>query len=136
MYPIRFKTQSLSPFSRLMEDFFENEMPYNFKAPVNIQETEKGYTIELAVPGFSKEEFSILVENRILRIKGEHVENKKEESEKYTRREFSKSSFERSFSLPSEIKEDDIEASYENGILKLELTRKISEPGSKNIQIK
>ena len=136
MYPIRFKTQNLSPFNRLMEDFFENEMPYSFKAPVNIQETEKGYTIELAVPGFSKEEFSILVENRILRIKGEHVENKKEESEKYTRREFSKSSFERSFSLPSEIKEDDIEASYENGILKLELTRKVSEPASKNIQIK
>ncbi len=136
MYPIRFKTQNLSPFNRLMEDFFENEMPYSFKAPVNIQETEKGYAIELAVPGFSKEEFSILVENRILRIKGEHVENKKEQSEKYTRREFSKSSFERSFSLPSEIKEDDIEASYENGILKLELTRKVSEPASKNIQIK
>lgn len=136
MYPIRFKTQNLSPFNRLMEDFFENEMPYSFKAPVNIQETEKGYAIELAVPGFSKEEFSILVENRILRIKGEHVENKKEQSEKYTRREFSKSSFERSFSLPSEIKEDDIEASYENGILKLELVRKVSEPASKNIQIK
>lgn len=136
MYPIRFKTQNLSPFNRLMEDFFENEMPYSFKAPVNIQETEKGYAIELAVPGFSKEEFSILVENRILRIKGEHEENKKEQNEKYTRREFSKSSFERSFSLPSEIKEDDIEASYENGILKLELTRKVNEPASKNIQIK
>lgn len=124
MYPVKFKTQTLTPFNRLMEDFFDHEVSYNSKVPVNIKQTDKGFGIELSVPGYNKEEIQIEVENKILKIKGEHKVDSNENSENYTRREFTKSSFERSFSLPTDIKEDEILASYNNGILTLELFKK------------
>lgn len=124
MYPIRIKTPAFSPINRLMEDFFDNDFSHVAQPPVNIKQTENGFGIELAAPGFSRDEISVNVENKILRIKGEHKSEKQETSEKYTRREFSKSSFERSFTLPADIKEDDIRATFTDGVLRLELTRK------------
>lgn len=124
MYPIKFKTQALTPFNRLMEDFFDSDFSFPSKVPVNIKQKENGYGIELAAPGFNKEDFKISVENKILKISAEHKTENIETNENYTRREFSKSSFERSFSLPQDIKEDEIVAKYENGILTIDLTKK------------
>ncbi|MGQ3012655.1 MAG: Hsp20/alpha crystallin family protein [Flavobacteriales bacterium] len=124
MYPVRIKSQAFTPFNRLMEDLFENDFSFAAQPPVNIKQTENGFGIELAAPGFTKEEISVHVENKVLRIKGEHNAEKQENTEKYTRKEFSKKSFERSFTLPADIKEDDVKASFTDGVLRLELTRK------------
>lgn len=124
MYPVKFKTQTLTPFNKLMEDFFDQDFGYAPKIPVNIEQTDKGYGIELSAPGFKKEDFKINVENNVLKISALHKDEKSVNTENYTRKEFTKSSFERSFSLPQDIKEDEILASYEAGILRIELSKK------------
>ena len=92
--------------------------------PVNIRETDTSFEVELSAPGKSKQDFNIEVENDLLVISSEFKSENTTEEGKYTRREFSYSSFRRSFTLPETIKDDDIRASYENGILKISLPKR------------
>lgn len=93
--------------------------------PVNIRETEQSYSVELMVPGMRKEDFNIELDNELLAISAEiKAENTTEEEGKFTRREFSYSSFKRTFTLPETVKEEGINASYQDGILKISLPKK------------
>jgi HSP20 family protein len=101
-------------------DLIEDEMFKKAKLPaVNVKETDKSYDIEVAVPGMKKEDFNIAVENKVLTISADLKEEKEEKDDKYTRREFVSTSFKRSFSLPENVDENNIQAHYENGILKV-----------------
>lgn len=114
-------------FSPDLLDFNNNLMNWDFsvKVPsVNITETETDYKIEMAAPGLEKKDFKIEVENKVLVISSEKEVEKKEEDKNYKRREFSYSSFSRSFQLPEDILSDKIDAKYENGILKLSVPKK------------
>jgi HSP20 family protein len=128
-----------------LSDFFDNERFFdsdwlrNRALPaVNVKETEKNYEIELAVPGRSKKDFKISAENGILTISSEQKEEKQDKQKDYTRREFSYSSFARSFSLPENANEEEIQANYADGILKLEVAKKvITQPKTKKaIEVK
>ena len=91
---------------------------------VNVSESEDAFVLEMAAPGFEKNDFNIEVENGVLTIsarKAEEKENGKQPSNRYTRREFRYHSFQRAFTLPENVVEDDIEATYVNGILLLTL---------------
>lgn len=93
--------------------------------PVNIVETEEAYIVELVAPGLEKENFNIEIDNDLLTIASKiTTENDEQAESKFTRREFVFSSFKRSFTLPETVKEDEINASYTNGILKLMLPKK------------
>lgn len=94
----------------------------NFPA-VNIQEDEKQFILELAVPGLKKDDFKINLENHLLTISIEKEENKEEKSNNYTRREFVYNSFSRSFKLPKIILETKIKADYNDGILRIALPK-------------
>lgn len=111
----------------LKPDWFGGMENLNATVPaVNIKETEKDFTIELAAPGKKKEDFNIEVNENVLTISSEiksEKENKTEEGS-YTRREFKYSSFKRAFTLPETINEEKINASYEDGVLKLTLPKK------------
>lgn len=91
---------------------------------VNVVENKNDYMVSLAAPGMKKSDFQIDVEGNMLTIKSEKEESKDEKDEQYTRREFSYSVFSRSFSLPEDVKQDKIEAVYEDGILKISLPKK------------
>lgn len=94
---------------------------------VNIKESEKGYEVQVAAPGLQKNDFSVVIDKNVLTISTAQQARKEEtnEQEKYTVREFSFQSFERSFSLPENtIDEEKIEASYKDGILRLMLPKK------------
>jgi HSP20 family protein len=91
---------------------------------VNIIENGKDFKIEMAAPGMEKKDFHVSVENGMLTISSEKKEEMKEKKENFTRREFSYSSFSRSFRLPENCLPDKIDAKYENGILKLSLPKK------------
>ena len=83
--------------------------------------------------------FEIDVEGNMLTNSSEQEETKEQKDEQYTRREFSYSSFSRSFSVPDDVKQDKIEAVYEEGILKISLPKKEDARGksiSKHIAIK
>ena len=93
-----------------------------FEPAVNVIENKEVYELQLAIPGYSKDEVKISVENTTLTISAEF--ESKEETTTYSRREFIKTSFERSFTLPRSIDTDKIEAAFENGILNIKLPRK------------
>lgn len=105
---------------------------------VNIVEEEKEFKISLAVPGMKKNDFKIDLEGDILTISAEREEEKDESGKKFTRKEYSYSSFCRSFTIPEGTKVDKIDARYEDGVLKLMLpkteeTRKLA---AKHIAVK
>lgn len=121
------------------EKFFDSGWLKNQSFPaVNVRETEKNFEIEVAAPGRSKKDFNISAENGVLTISSEQKEEKEQKEKGYTRKEFSFSSFSRSFSLPENANEDDIKANYADGILKLEVAKKvISQPkATKAIEVK
>ncbi|HEV3324661.1 MAG TPA: Hsp20/alpha crystallin family protein [Puia sp.] len=101
---------------------------------VNIVEKQDHFDIFLAVPGMKKDDFSIDVEGNLLTISAE----REEKDERHTRREFNYTSFSRSFTLPEGVVKDRIDASYENGLLKLMLpkTEEAKKAPSKHIPVK
>jgi HSP20 family protein len=121
---------STNLFPSVMDELFKDMMggtQLNHKTipPVNIRETEDAYSVELMAAGLKKEDFNIEVDKDLLTISAEiKSENTTQEEGKFTRREFSYSSFRRSFTLPETVKEDDINASYQDGVLKITLPKK------------
>jgi len=133
------------PFGNLLSDFL-NEFPITGRSfcqefisfpQTNIHETPEAYHLELNVPGRSKEDFKIHVEQGLLTISFEKKEqNSATDDYKTLRREFEYKSFKRSFSVEDKIDVDGIQAKYENGILKLLLPKKEeSKPSPRQIDI-
>jgi HSP20 family protein len=91
---------------------------------VNITESKNAFDVELAAPGLKKEDFKINTDNGIMTISSEKNEETVSEDEKVTRKEFSFSSFQRSFTLPESVRLDKINATYKDGVLKIELPKK------------
>jgi len=105
--------------------FFDSDWLKKHSVPaVNVKESEKGFEIEVAAPGLTKKDFNISVDDRVLTISSEKKEEKEEKEKDYTRKEFNYSSFNRSFALPENVNEEDIKAQYEDGVLKLSLSKK------------
>lgn len=96
---------------------------------VNISEDEKCFCVDIVAPGFKKEDFKINLEDDMLSISAEiKTENTEEdEKKKYSRREYSHSSFTRTFKLPENTAEDEISAEFKDGILKLNIPKREEE---------
>ena len=92
--------------------------------PVNIHENENGFHIELQAPGLQKEDFKINVEKGLLNISYEKKTENEEKNYRTHRKEFSVSSFKRSFSLDENVNADEIKAKYDAGILQIFLPKK------------
>jgi len=104
---------------------------------VNIQETDKDYSIELSAPGFKKEELDIKINDGVLTLIGEKSGESEDKNENYTRREFSKSSFSRSFRIPEDVDENGYDAKFEDGVLKIVVQKPKELPKiEKKIEIK
>ena len=102
-----------------MNDRFVSKTP-----AVNIAETENAFEIELAVPGLKKEDFKINLDKNVLSVSAEKKAENVEEGKKYSKREYSYTSFVRSFTLPEVADQAKIEAEYTDGILKLNVAKK------------
>jgi len=90
---------------------------------VNVEETEKAYTIEVAAPGLDRKELKVTVNEGVLTISSEKKLENQEKNEKYVRREFEFTSFSRSFTLPEQTDLDKIEASHKNGVLQISIPK-------------
>ncbi len=111
-------------FSNLVENFFGDLAKTNgdfFRSvpAVNISESKDDFRFEIAAPGMNKDDFEINIDNNVLSISASKEHNQEESEKNFTRREFSYTSFKRAFTLPSSVNVDKVEASYENGLLKL-----------------
>jgi len=117
-------------FPSLMNEIFKPdwfgglENMNSVQPAVNIKEEDSGFELELSVPGRAKEDFNIEVDDNVLTISSEMKQENETKEDSYTRREFGYSSFKRSFTLPETVNTEDIGATYENGILKLNLPKK------------
>ena len=107
---------------------------------VNITEDEKQYCIAIAAPGMKKDDFSIDIANRQLTVQGTHEEetqeDAKENAPQFLRHEFHYSSFSRSFSLPEEVDEEAIHANYTDGILSVNLPKRVKNPAEEKRSIR
>jgi HSP20 family protein len=90
---------------------------------VNIREDEKKFILDLAVPGIDKKELKIDINEDVLTISSETKKESEENSDGYKRKEFSYSSFCRSFQVPENVNKEKIEANYKDGILSVNLPK-------------
>ena len=116
-------------FSDMFNDFFDNDLDFIHRKEsgctprTNIIENDNAFMLEFAVPGMSKKDFKINLENNLLSITAE-IEDEKKEELNYTRKEFNSGSFTRSFVVPKSVEADTIKADYKNGILTVTLPKK------------
>ncbi|MFA5329257.1 MAG: Hsp20/alpha crystallin family protein [Prolixibacteraceae bacterium] len=140
MLPV-FKTRSLPG---LFDEFFNGNLLPNYieegawksTPAVNIYESNEKFEIEIAAPGLEKEDFKIDLKNDYLLVYSEKKDKKEEkEKGKVVRSEFRYSSFQRSFALPKNIEINDIKATHKNGVLTIELPKKVEQKDTSNRQI-
>jgi HSP20 family protein len=123
-------------FPNLFDDLFSRDLfdwnNSNFSTTgttlpaVNVKETPESFVVEMAAPGMKKEDFKVELNNNLLTISSEQKsEHEEKENDKYTRKEFSYQSFQRSFQLSREaVDADNIQAKYENGVLHLTIPKR------------
>ncbi|WP_300699745.1 Hsp20/alpha crystallin family protein [Bacteroides sp.] len=143
MMPVR-RTQNWLP--SIFNDFFDNDwmVKANATAPaINVFETEKEYKVELAVPGMTKEDFNVHIdeENNLVISMEKKLESKEENKKegRYLRREFSYTKFQQNMILPDNVDKDKIAAHVENGVLNISLpkfTEEEKEKAKKFIDVK
>ncbi|TLX70765.1 Hsp20/alpha crystallin family protein [Labilibacter sediminis] len=141
MYP-KLKNATLHP--GWTDDFFtgsgwaDDKSSIGISTPaVNVKEDEDKFDIEVAAPGMQKKDFKIELNHNLLTISSEKMNEKEDNTEKITRREFCYTSFSRSFTLPNSVKDDGIKASYVDGILDISIPKKeeAKDKGPKRIAI-
>jgi HSP20 family protein len=131
----RFKTDGSGSLPSVWSDFFDNDRFFGNRLfgqgerslpAVNIRENTDEFDLEFAAPGYKKEDFKIHLDDNRLTISAEHKSESKtdNENDRFTRREFSYSSFSRSFTLPQHTDPDKIDAKYTDGILKVCIPKK------------
>ncbi|TDS12417.1 Hsp20/alpha crystallin family protein [Sphingobacterium paludis] len=113
-----------SIFDNLFNDSFITDRLVTRVPAVNIAETQDSYTIELAAPGLQKSDFKINVDKNLITISVEKKEESVTEDKLYSKKEFSYSSFTRSFSLPESVNYNSIDATYTDGVLNVSVGKK------------
>ena len=115
-------------FGRDVNDIFNtNTASFTNVPAVNVVEHQDGFRIEVAAPGLKKEDFKLNLNHNNLIISGyQETQNGEQDkdAEKYTRREFSYSSFQRTFTLPGSVDAEQIQATYTDGVLKIEIPKR------------
>lgn len=119
-------------FPSIVDEFFGRDfMPGMFEfqtginmPSVNIVEGKEDFRIEVAAPGLSKDDFKVNLENNVLTISSEKEDRKEQKEERYMRREFSYTSFRRSFSLPNSVDSEKINASHNNGVITITIPKR------------
>ncbi len=126
--PETFFNESLIPnsFNSLVNAFFDDsklhKQTMGFIPQADVIEKENHFEIHMSLPGIKKEDIKISIEGDMLNIEGERKTEIKEENEKFVRRETSYGKFSRSFNV-SKLNTSEIEASFDNGILNLQIPK-------------
>ena len=131
-----------SRMNRLFSDSFGSESTKDdealtttrFVPAVDVYEDEHNVTLKIEVPGIDEKDIDVRVENNTLSVHGERKFEKEEKEENYRRVERQYGSFTRTFTLPSTVDHEKIEANYEKGVLKIQLAKK-AEAKPKQIKI-
>ncbi|MCE7062666.1 Hsp20/alpha crystallin family protein [Dyadobacter sp. CY343] len=115
-----------------LNGFFNKDLFPEFNTPafsgsvpaVNVVESKEGFRIEVAAPGLQKSDFTLNLEKNQLTISAQKEQKSEENEEKYTRREFKYTSFQRTFTLPNSVDAEKVVANYSEGILSIALPKR------------
>lgn len=121
---------------RLFADFFERPSGDfgRFTPPADLYETDEAYNVEMELPGFSRDDVSVTIEQGMLTIAGRRAREESGEDENYHLRERSVGRFSRSFSVPASIEAEEVEARFDEGLLKVTLP-KAEEARTRKIEV-
>ncbi len=127
-------------FSDMIDEFFNESLSQTgnkgtFLPGIDIIENDSHYMVNVNLPGMNKEDIKIDLDDRVLSISGERKQEIKDENAKYHLVETRYGSFSRSFTLPDNINSESINATYENGVLKLAI-EKAEKKVSKQIEVR
>ena len=134
----------MSPFNAFVNSFFGEDISQILGSDevrrqmpgVNIVERDSEFDLQLLAPGFSKEDLKLGVEDDVLTISAEKETKELAENERYTRREFTHSSFRRSFRLPEGVDLERIQARHVDGVLHVSIPKaEPAKPRTKAIDI-
>jgi HSP20 family protein len=106
----------------------------NFAPPVDVYEDEHNITLKIEIPGIDEKDVDVRIENNTLTVHGERKFEKEEKEENYRRVERQYGSFTRSFTLPTTVDPDQVQANYDKGVLKIKLSKK-AEAKPKQIKV-
>ena len=126
MMPVRRNQQWLPS---IFNDFFDNNLmtKANATAPaVNVIENDKDYRVELAVPGMTKDDFKVRLDednNLVITMEKKHENTEEKKEGKYLRREFSYTKFQQTMILPENVDESKISAKVDNGVLVIDVPK-------------
>jgi HSP20 family protein len=115
--------------SRIFDDFFkpavyrEEDGVWDWTPAVDVTELEDRYELHAEVPGISEKDVHVSVTDNVLTLRGEKKHEKEEKNSRYHRVERSYGGFQRSFTLPSNLKADEIKATFKNGILTIAIPK-------------
>lgn len=127
----------LDVFDSIFNDTFFSDRMMSRVPAVNISESKDHYHVEMAAPGLKKEDFKLSLERNVLSISVEQQTQNDSQERNYNKREFSFSSFVRSFTLPDAADENGIEAKYVDGVLCIDIAkREEAKIQSRQIEIK
>jgi len=106
----------------------------SFAPPVDVYEDEHNVTLKIEVPGIDEKDIDVRIENNVLTVHGERKFEKEEKEENFRRVERQYGSFTRTFTLPSIVDPEKVQANYDKGILKVVLPKK-AEAKPKQIKV-
>ena len=135
LFPSFFDDDAFTLPSRMLERPFFRDT--ELLPAVNIKDNTHTFDLELAVPGYKREDLKVTVENDLLTVSSERKNESEEEKGGYTRREFKYSSFTRSFQLPQNADGEKVTAAYDSGVLKLSIpkTKVSAKPSGREVRI-
>ena len=125
-------------FSTMLDRFFDEAVRsnQNFIPSVDLKETDEGYEIDVNVPGMKKDDINVELDGNTLHISGEKQQKNEDKDKTYPRVESEYGYFHRSFNLPDSAKVDNIDAEYEDGVLKIHVPKDKEKTETKKIDIK
>lgn len=118
------------PATDWVDRFFREMVPFGWREDgewtptFDVSETEGHVHVKADLPGVDLKDLDITIDNNVLTVRGEKKQEKEDKTENYHRVERVYGSFCRSFVLPSEVKAEDIDAVYKDGVLKLTVPKK------------
>lgn len=111
-------------FESIFNDTFFNDRMTSRVPAVNISESENNFHVELAAPGLKKEDFKLSLDRNQLTVSVEQSAEQHDGQKNYSKREYSYSSFVRSFTLPESADHGKIDAAYTDGILRIDIAKR------------
>src|SRR5207253_644649 len=139
--PLREAATMQNRLNRFDRELYSTESPEEaltttgFAPPVDVYEDEHNITLKIEVPGIDEKDIDVRIENNTLTVRGERKFEKEEKEENFRRVERQYGGFTRSFTLPSSVETENVQANYDKGVLEIRLAKK-AEAKPKQIKVK